>query len=166
MTDNLLSSPDQEEALSRAYVQAIAGMAGYMTAEYKPDRDGTDVQIRAGGSMRPSLDIQLKATINLKTATDGQFRYSLKLRNYNLLRVPTQVPNILVVLALPQNSVDWLSVTPEQLIMRRCAYWVSLKGYPETQNKESVTISIKETSRFDVTGLKDLMNQARTGTIG
>jgi hypothetical protein len=74
MPDKLLTDNDREEGLSRAYVQAIAAMAGYMIAEFEPDRDGTDVQIRAGGSMRPSLDIQLKATINLGPCKDGKFR--------------------------------------------------------------------------------------------
>ena len=58
MPDSLLTANDREEELSRAYVQAVAAMAGYMTAEFKPDRDGTDMQIRAAGSMRPSLDIR------------------------------------------------------------------------------------------------------------
>lgn len=165
MPDSLLTDNDREEELSRAYVQAIAAMAGYMTAEFKPDRDGTDVQIRAGGSMRPSLDIQLKATINLEPSKDGKFSYSLKKRNYDLLREPTMVPNILVLLALPATEAEWLTVSAEQLILRRCAYWASLKGLPESQNKDTVTIYINDTYRFDVEGLKALMERARTGAV-
>jgi hypothetical protein len=166
MPDSLLSTNDREEDLSRAYVQAIAAMAGYQTAEFKPDRDGTDIQIRAGGSMRPSLDIQLKATINLGEGKDGKFSYPLKRRNYDLLREPTLVPNILVLLALPSDKVEWLTVAPEQLVIRRCAYWASLKGFPETANKETVTIHLVDEKRFDVESLKALMEQARSGAVG
>jgi hypothetical protein len=63
MSGTLLASTDCEEALSRAYVAAVAGGAGFVTAVMDFDRDGVDVQIRSGGLMRPSLDIQLKATI-------------------------------------------------------------------------------------------------------
>ncbi len=165
MPDSLLTANDREEELSRAYVQAVAAMAGYMTAEFRPDRDGTDMQIRATGSMRPSLDIQLKATINLGPAKDGKFHYALKRRNYDLLREPTMVPNIVVLLALPKDKAEWLVVTPAQLVMRRCAYWASLKGFPETQNKDTVTILLEDEKRFDVDGLKALMERARTGGL-
>lgn len=165
MTDWLMTATDREEALSRAYVAAVAAGAGYVTAEQNFDRDGVDVQIRAGGSMRPSLDMQLKATINLGVATLGEYRYALKRRNYDLLREQTMVPRILVVLSLPATEADWLNVAPEELILRRCAFWVSLLGFPETQNSESVTISIKEDNRLDIDSLKALMKKARGGAI-
>ncbi len=47
----LMSVTDREEALSRAYVAAVAAGAGYLTASMDFDRDGVDVQIRAGGAM-------------------------------------------------------------------------------------------------------------------
>lgn len=165
MTDWLMTSNDREEALSRTYVAAVAAGAGYITAEQNFDRDGVDLQIRAGGSMRPSLDIQLKATINLGEATNETYRYPLKRRNYDLLREQTMVPRILVLLSLPSAEADWLSVSPEQLILRRCAYWVSLVGVPETKNNESVTISVHNNNRFDIDGLKALMERARSGAI-
>ena len=165
MAGILLTLPDREEALSRAYVAAVTAGAGYVTALMDFDRDGVDVQIRAGGSMNPALDIQLKATINLGEPTNGVFHFALKSRNYALLRGQTMIPRILVVLALPKDRNAWLSVSPEQLVVRRCAYWTSLVGLPETDNKESVTVSIPTGNRFDVDGLMALMEQARTGAV-
>jgi hypothetical protein len=165
MTDALMTSNDREDALSRTYVAAVAAGAGYITAEQNFDRDGVDLQIRAGGSMRPSLDIQLKATINLGEATNEQYRYPLKRRNYDLLRDQAMVPRILVLLSLPSVEAEWLSVSPDQLILRRCAYWVSLAGFPETTNTANVTISVHSNNRFDIDGLKALMERARSGAI-
>jgi Domain of unknown function (DUF4365) len=165
MGDYLLTANDREEALSRAYVAAVAAGAGYVTAEPKFDRDGIDIEIHAGGLSRPQINIQLKATVNLGDVTNNAHRYALKRRNYDLLRVQTLVPRILVVLSLPAAEAEWLSVTPEQLILRRCAYWVSLAGFPETQNNESVTVSIHHNNRFDVDSLKALMERARSGAI-
>jgi hypothetical protein len=165
MSDALMTSTDREEALSRAYVAAVAAAAGYVTAVMDFDRDGVDLEIRAAGPMRPALDLQLKATMNLGEPITGKFRFPLKRRNYDLLREQTMIPRILVVLGLPRDHSDWLSVGPEELIMRRCARWVSLFGFPESENKESVTIPLPEENRFDVEALGALMNKARAGSI-
>ena len=53
MTDVLLTGPDQEEALSRAYAYAVTARAGYVTAVPELDRDGVDLRIHAGGAMCP-----------------------------------------------------------------------------------------------------------------
>jgi hypothetical protein len=160
-----MSSTDREEALSRAYVAAIAAGAGYVTALMDLDRDGVDVQIRAGGAMRPNLDLQLKATINLGASIEGKFRFPLKRRNYDLLLEPTMIPRILVVLGLPRDPANWLSTSPEELTIRHCAYWVSPWEFPQSDNKESVTVPLPEENRFDVQALGALMNKARSGSI-
>src|SRR5437773_330638 len=120
MSDALLTSPDREEALSRAYASAIAAGAGYLTYQPDFDRDSVDIGFSAGGGMRPNLHAQLKATINLRKR-GLNFRFSLKKKNYDDLREPTQVPRIVIVLALPDKDVDWLDVSVRRLIIRRCA---------------------------------------------
>lgn len=165
VSDALLSFNDREEALSRAYVQAVAADAGYAIATWDFDRGGIDVEVKAGGSMRPSLGLQLKATINLNKAQDGRYRFALPRRNYDLLREPSLTPRLLVVLDLPQDRAQWFTLTPENLVLRRCAYWVSLAGAPETTNTETVTVSIDPANRLDTSALRALMEQARTGRI-
>ena len=165
MTDNLLASTDREEALSRAYIQAVAAGAGYVVAGLDFDRDGVDCEIKAGGAMRPSIAIQLKATINLGEPVDGEYRYPLRRRNYDLLRESTQTPRLLVVLALPRNEQDWLRVSANELVMKHCAYWTSLANAPETDNTQTVTVSLPQQNRLDVAALRGLMEQSRTGVI-
>ena len=163
--DTLLSENDVESALSIAYVQAIAAQAGYTCGEPPgPDRDSVDIQIAAGGQMRPKLDLQLKASIRL--SGDGNaFAYPLKVKNYDDLRVSTQTPRLLVVLDLPKRMDQWLVVTVKQLVIRRSAYWVSLSGMQESPNATSVTISIPKMNIFDVPALNRLMAQSRVGRI-
>lgn len=165
MTDDLFTTPDQEEALSRAYVHAVAARAGYMIATYDLDRDGVDLQLKAGGAMRPALDIQLKATINLGQPQAGQYSFRLNVRNYNLLRIPVQTPRLLVVLELPKDEEQWLTITAEELIMRRRAYWLSLSGSEEKDNTTSVTVQIPASNVFDIENLQALMEQSRKGSI-
>ncbi|TIP03861.1 MAG: DUF4365 domain-containing protein [Mesorhizobium sp.] len=162
--DTLLAETDIEEALSAAYAHAVAACAGYVVATKNFDRDGVDLTIEAGDSFRPKIDVQLKATINLEPTGDD-FRYPCKQRNYDLLRIETQTPRILVVLKLPQNRGDWLTLTPENLILRNCAYWVSLVGFPPTDNETSTTINIPIKNSFDVASLKELMQRSRTGSL-
>lgn len=164
-TDRLLTVPDQEELLSKAYAHAVASRAGYVTAVYESDRDGIDLRIQAGGRMRPALDLQLKATINLRNVTEDAVSYPLPRRNYDLLRIETQTPRLLVVLDLPDDPGLWMTVTSDELVIRHRAYWLNLLGYDETSNETSVTVRIPKRNVFDVAGLQALMEQSRTGVI-
>jgi hypothetical protein len=165
MTDSLLTPQDREEALSRSYAYVVAKLAGYATAEYDMDRDGVDFRIQASGDMRPAIELQLKATINLGDPRDGYFRFPLKVRNYDLLRIETQTPRLLLLLDLPSDKRDWVTITADELVIRRRAYWVNLKGYEETTNRTSVTVPIPKGNLFNVESLRDLMDQSRKGKI-
>jgi hypothetical protein len=165
MADALLTGRDREEALSRVYVRAVAAYAGYATAECDFDRDGVDLRIHAGGAMRPALDLQLKATVNLAESQDGRYRFPLQRRNYDLLRDETQTPRLLVVLDLPKDEDQWMTITTEELVLRRCAYWLSLKGCAETDNSWSVTVYIPMENVLDVESLRVLMERSRQGGI-
>ncbi len=163
--DRLLTGPDQEELLSMAYAQVVAARAGYVTAVYERDRDGIDLRIQAGGDMRPALELQLKATVNLHDVGDDRVAFPLLRRNYDLLRIETQTPRLLVVLDLPKDPLRWATIADDELIIRRRAYWLNLLGRDETDNETSVTVRIPKQNRFDVDGLKALMEQSRTGRI-
>lgn len=163
--DTLLSGDDIESALSVAYVHAIAAQAGYNCGDPPgPDRDSVDIQIAAGGAMRPKIDLQLKASICLADAGDS-FSYPLKVKNYNDLRIETQTPRLLVILDLPRERENWLSVSVDELIIRRAAYWRSLQGLSATDNSASVTISIPKANIFDTNALVKLMEMSRQGSI-
>ena len=165
MTDALLSSADQMEALSLVYARAVAARTGYVTSVRDLDRDGVDLHIQAGGAMRPAIDLQLKATWNLGEPKDGQRSYPLKRRNYDLLRDETQTPRLLVVLDLPKDEEMWMTLTRNELILRRRAYWLNLRGWEETTNLTSVTVHLPIANLFNVGGLQDLMEQSRKGRI-
>lgn len=164
--DHLLTERDQEELLSIAYAHAVAAQAGYVTAAYERDRDGVDMRIQAGGEMRPALEFQLKATVNLGAVhNDGCFHFPLRRRNYDLLIIRTQTPRLLVVLDLPDEKERWMSITDDELILRHRAYWLNLLNWEETENTDYRTVAIPETNVFDVASLRDLIEQSRNGVI-
>ena len=100
--------------------------------------------------MRPALELQLKATVNLGRPDNGCFRFPLHRRNYDLLRIDTQPPRLLMVLDLPRDENLWMTITADELVLRHRAYWLNLKGRPETANLESITVRIPEQNLFDV----------------
>ena len=165
MIDALMSDADQKEALSRVYAHAIAARAGYLTANYDLDRDGIDLRIQAGDGMRPALELQLKATVNLTGQDEGHVHFPLKRRNYDLLRIATQTPRLLVVLDLPDDKERWVTITEDELVLRRRAYWLNLNGYSETESLSTVTVRIPTRNLFDVKNLHSLMEQSREGSI-
>ena len=164
-SDALLADTDIEEALSAAYAHAVAATAGYVVALRHFDRDGVDITFEAGEAMRPKIDAQIKATIKLPLPKDGIVNYSLKRRNYDLLRIATQTPRILIVHGLPPDMDNWLSISEEELAIRGRAFWATLKGYPATDNSTSVTVPIPAANVFDVATLQKLMQLSRTGAL-
>ena len=162
----LLTGPDQKEALSRVYVKALAACAGFSTSVPEPDRDSVDLRIQAGGARRPALDLQLKATTDFAEPRGGSLRFRLTIKNYRDLRDETQTPRLLVVLELPEDESRWMTVTSEELVLRRRAYWLSLqRDHEEIVDQKTVTVRIPEQNVFDVEAMRDLMERSRVGEI-
>ena len=115
--------------------------------------------------MRPALDLQLKATINLGVPRNGAFQFCLPVKNHNLLCENTQTPRILVVLDLPREEDRWMSVTRRELVLRRSAFWATLDGRDAIENADSITVPIPEQNLFDVSALQYLMEESRKGRI-
>ena len=166
MTGTLLMVPDQKERLSLVYVKALAARAGFATSVPEPDRDSVDLRIQAGGPRRPALDLQLKATDALGEPQAGFLPFRLKIKNYGDLRVETQTPRLLVVFELPRDKSRWMTVTAEELVLRRRAYWLSLQGHEEVDGRETVTVHIPEKNVFNVDALQALMERSRKGEVG
>ncbi len=166
MTRALLTDADQKEGLSIVYVKALATRAGFVASKPNLDRDSVDLHIQASGPLRPALDLQLKATADFGKPRNGSFSFRLKIKNYNDLRIETQTPRLLVVLELPSDESQWMTVSREELILRRRAYWLSLqRGHSEIIGQETITVRIPQDNVFDVAALNDLMERSRLGKI-
>ena len=165
MTATLLTAADQKERLSLLYINALVVRAGFVTSVPEADRDSIDLRIQAGGPRRPALDLQLKATAALAEPQDGLVRFRLAIKNYDDLRDEPQTPRLLVVFELPPDESRWMTVTKEELVLRRRAYWLSLRGFPESAGQQTRTVYIPEHNVFDVEALRELMERSRTGGI-
>lgn len=92
-------------------------------------------------------------------------RYPLNLKNYNDLRINALVPRILVVVIVPENLADWLVQSEDELSMRHGAYWVSLRGQPETPNARAVTVELPPRNQFTVEAVVSMFHRISNGGL-
>ena len=159
----------QKEQFSNAYLQAVAATAGYNICKPDVDDDSVDwgIGVRGGGGTirSPKVDLQLKCTSGDILKGD-HLAFALKVKNYDELRCDDyQVPRILVVVLVPDSVNDWLLQTEDSLAMRRCGYWVSLRGRGETTNTETVTIHLPKADVFSVDSLQGMLNRIGNGGL-
>ena len=161
-----LSPPNIESELSYAYLHAVASKAGMSCRDGNrhEDNNGIDAQLTAwlpyvDATTLTEVDIkvQLKATIAEPTDDGLNYEYRLQGANrYNDLRSETiSIARILVVLFLPRDAAEWLNHAPDQLVLRRCAYWQSLRGAPEI-TAGSAVIRLPKTQHLSPDGLTQL----------
>ena len=156
----------QKEQFSNSYVRAVASVAG--CSLYRPDVDDDSVDwglAARGGTgpiLSPRLELQLKCT-SRDILGSSFVRYPLNLKNYNDLRINTLVPRILVVVLVPENLADWLVQSEDELSMRHCGYWVSLRGQLETSNATTVTIELPRSNQFTVEAVVSMFQRISNG---
>lgn len=158
----------QKELFSKAYVRAVAAVAGFSVSQPEVDDDSIDLKIVARGGegvvFSPELNLQLKCTS--RDVLDGQFiRYPVRIKNYRDLIVNSQVPRLLVVVLVPENLENWLQQSEDEMCMRHCAYWVSLRGQPERLNTANVTVELSRSNQFTVEALKSIMQRLSQGGL-
>jgi hypothetical protein len=148
-----LAEQDVEAELSYAYLHAVtahANMACQVTS--RPlDNSGVDAFVTAWGPfqgapdrMEVDMKVQLKATVGVLRPVDGKLSYFFRgaQRYADLASTSIAVPRILVVLCLPTARNEWLAIDGDMLVLRRCAYWVSLRGAPASTNTSGQTVKI------------------------
>jgi hypothetical protein len=159
--ESLLPPTWRQEDLSLVYATAIATAAGVSWDIPRRDVNSCDVRFYARDDEAedgPQLFVQLKCTADGLRETQGDpssWRFSLKESNYRQLSVPrTHPPRILVVVKCPQDFAQWVEVSPEELLVRSQAWWVSLRGAPAfPADQDSTTISIPKSQVFDASAL-------------
>jgi hypothetical protein len=166
----MLTENHIKEGLSRAYILAVAHRAGFNCSlrEFDYGIDGTfhDVKIRDGRRVESgfSIDFQAKASEGC-VMEDEELVYDLEAKSHRDLTEPAGTARILIVLALPRDPDDWLRISPDALTMKRCAWWISLRGQPTTANKETQRIRISRASTLDVRSLTEMMRRVKAGGL-
>jgi hypothetical protein len=171
-TNVTITLNDQKEEFSIAYVNAVASVAGCSTtrATRLVDNGGIDITIRnsnvLGKLTHPSLDIQLKCTSSDNIEQANQIiKHPIPIGNYNTLIGESCNPIILVLVIVPDDIKEWIDIDHEKTVMKRCGYWVSLRGSQPTSNSSNITISIPSSNIFDQFSLDSIMRKIANGDM-
>jgi hypothetical protein len=169
-----MNIPDIMECLSRNYLETIANRTGFFNLQGKDY--GTDLHIcRAITSDRVQYKRQLmtgrQVHIQVKSVLEHNIRitplginYDLEKKNFDDLidrknELGGVIPLILIVFIFPSEQQDWLTLTPEELILRRQAYWY----FPDddlkyTENEYTQIIKIPKSNLVDLNFFSMIFN--------
>jgi len=157
------------EQFSRAYVQAVASAANCSVEWANVDNDSVDGSLRwriDGQPIRRGLvDFQLKATAQ-DCLRENHLEYYLKIKNYDDLRTEgISAARILIVVLLHPEVDDWTDQDEENLVLRRCGYWVSIRGEPEVSNVATRVVHLPRNQVFDPAALDQMLAVVHAGDL-
>ena len=161
---------EKKEDFSYAYIRAVAAAAGFAVEAPMRDNASIDLEIHgkgfdSGKVCFPQAGLQVKCTATASVPSDA-IKYKLKLKNYNDLRPENvSVPRFLVVVLVPEDEALWLGQSEEEMIIRQCAYLVSLRGLPDTDNETSVTVTLPTENILSIDSLTQLMHRISSGDM-
>ncbi len=161
----------QKEDFSYAYIYAVATAAGYslQTATRRLDDNGIDTTITVPGKINskclPRFDVQIKST-SQNILTEESIKYKLGIKNYNELREDDPfVPQLLILVLVPEKTEDWILQTEEALCLKRCGYWLSLRGKQAVSNQTTITVEIPRQNIFSPQALQSIMTRIANGEL-
>lgn len=163
----LLTENNIKAELSYAYLHAVAAKAGFgceSTGRHS-DSAGVDARVHLKERLDPrsvhtnfTINVQLKATSNQPSLENERYSYFLDdVAKYDELKERSgPFPTLLVVLFLPENAEEWLQLTDDALVARRCAYWTSLWDAPTSKNLTGQTVYLPKACILTPNGLRDV----------
>ena len=164
----MMTREDRQEALSRAYVHAVAAMCG-MTHDVPSKDYGIDLTLnevreeqRGFTESGWSVAVQLKSTTTV-IETSATVVYDLSVKAYDALRLLSPVRRILVLSVLAGDEQQWVRQTPAKLELWQKVYWVSLRGWLPVRNRYSIRITIPKRQRFTAQALRAIIATIERG---
>lgn len=164
-----------KEDLSVCYLETIAAANGIALERINHDEDSIDVIIKKiiydeykMPIFNSQISLQLKATSSVSQykIDENYISYALKVKNYNDLCVPASMPSILALLLLPENKEEWVTWTPDELIIKGKMYWLSLQGHKTSDNNTNITVKIPKNNILNAMTIQKLIEKvAREGVI-
>jgi len=164
----MMTREHRQEAFSLACIQAVAAASG-MTHSFTSKDYGIDLALHevweeAGKYFETGLrlDVQLKSTTS-SVMSRKSIGYDLSLKTYDVLRYPSLVRRVLVLLVLPEDEREWIKQSQHKTELRKCLYWSSIRGHPAVKNRSSIRISIPRHQVFTPASLRWIMDRIRSG---
>jgi hypothetical protein len=97
----------------------------FALGSWSQDQDCIDVTVAAAGIPNggfladPKVDLQLKATNSVNFIRGDHVALQLRRPQYERLTIRSFAEKVLVVLVLPPDPAEWVTVTAERLVLRK-----------------------------------------------
>jgi hypothetical protein len=137
---------NRKEDLSESYLEAIAAISNISMTRNRRDENGIDVFLTRdvvredGVDVGVTIELQLKSTSMQLRQKDNRISYDLDAKNYRDLKRKSTNQRFLALLVLPENEPDWVTCSTNELILRKCMYYKSLKELPDKLNKGKAVV--------------------------
>jgi Domain of unknown function (DUF4365) len=145
-----------------AWLEVVASGCGFLRSRSTLDLEKADVELTYPGRLEssycPTVKVQVKTQVNLRTDPDGNLVYNLGVQTYDSLRRDDHtVRRVLVVIGLLADGPRVRLHEDGTLLVGRGA-WVSLEGYPPTTNTTTQVVRLPEANTLDGNGLYRMLS--------
>lgn len=138
------------ESFQEAYVRGVAAAAGCVVYG-KPEIDeGVDIvlthraDIHLIGDKTAHLEIQMKSSADGPIENGEYISATLRRSRYDDFRAENITVNkIVVILHMPENQEEWVTLGDTALSLHHLAYWVNLQGLPAIADPEQKSITVR-----------------------
>lgn len=160
---------DHKEQLQLGYLRAVVAASGCVFIGEPSIDEGTDVYLKhrrreENGDIKEALlALQLKATATQFDARAEFVTARMSRNRYDEYRSQNpSVPQIAVVMTLPELQENWVTATPDALSIRHCAYWVNLAG-AKVSSATNPSFRAPTTNVLDDVALCHIMERIHNG---
>ncbi|MGL5943325.1 MAG: DUF4365 domain-containing protein [Waterburya sp.] len=155
----------RKEEFSYGYLKTIGAKSGIAIENHgrSIDNQGIDIQAVYAGKLdnihTPRIDAQVKCT-SQDIEKEDYIHFPLETKAYELLINPfVYNPIILIVVLVPKNLNEWVNINNEQTVIKKCAYWISLKGKKPSTNKNIITVKISKNNIITPESFSNIIKQ-------
>ncbi|MDB6092039.1 MAG: hypothetical protein JWN85_4823 [Gammaproteobacteria bacterium] len=159
--------------VSYAYLHALAATAGFACSceNGLPDGSGIMARLDIREQLDPqsllqefSLEIQLRTASAPLPIVNSKVAFSLEVDLYDRLRGTTEgAPRFMALLCLPEEAESGPTLSTEDLMKRRCARWVCLRGAPETSSTREMTVRVPVWNLLTPEALREIARRVSLG---
>jgi len=165
-----IPSEHMKERISIAYVSAVAAKAGVACRPTPAPEYGTDLHLvkinQINGKFVDTgwiLNCQVKSTTTCEIQ-GNKIAYDMDADDYNKLARWEGGSCILLVCWLSDIPDEWVCVTEDELVMKRCCYWTKISD-PPTSNKSKKRVFIPRSQVFTAESIVALLEKVRLGEL-
>lgn len=160
-----MNTNTKKEEFSYGYLKMIGAKSGLAIENHgrSIDNQGIDIQIVYAGEIEnvhtPRIDAQVKCT-SQDIEKEDYLNFSLDTKTYEILRNKlVYVPIILIVVLVPKEIDEWININNQITICKKCAYWISLTGFPSTNNQKNIKVRIPKANLITPESLSHIIEQ-------